>query len=208
MEKKKTNRVKAKEYVRGTGYYVISSFKGFVFTINWLLISLIASLLILSSSGHWFFKVVLYLGVIPALITYYLVGRFQKRIGRKVKSKALKNIQKADQALGEAFVLVTDPENADMYGAYAGNRWMESLVVFLFLFGFTFFGVIVEYLLRLNSGFEIFAYHEYSAPLRIYLCWLALLSVQIYLFIWTQMLRRWRSKMIWGDFHQLFSPSQ
>lgn len=202
------NRVKFKEYVRGTGFYVISSLKDIIFIINWVLISLILSMLMISGWGHWFFKMVLYLGVIPALITYYLIGRFQKRLGRKVRSKALKNIQKADQALGEAFVLVTDPDDAYMYGAFAGNRLMGSLVVFLFLIGFIFFGLIFEYLLRLNSGFEISAFHAYSIPLRVYLCWLALLSVQLFLFIWIQKFRLWRLKMIWGDFHELFVPSR
>ena len=202
------NRVKFKEYARGTSFYIVSSLKDVIFILNWLLISLIISMLMFSGSDHWFFKVVLYLGVIPSLITYYLIGRFQKRIGRKVRSKALKNIQNADQALGEAFVLVTDPEDAYMYGSFAGNRWMESLVVILFSIGFIVIGVIIEYLLRLNSGFEISAIHTYSVPLRIYLCWLILLSVQLFLFIWTQKLRLWRSKMIWGDFHKLFAPSR
>ena len=148
------------------------------------------SLAIIFGVGHWFFKVVLYLRVIPALIRFYFIGRIQKRIGRKVRTRALKNIKRADRALGEAFVLVTDPDEAYMCGAFAANRWMESLMVFLFLIGFIFFGAIIEYLFRLQSGFQLYNFNEYSAPLRVFLCWLALLSVQLFLFIWTQKLGR------------------
>lgn len=207
MNKKQKSKSTFKDYIRGTGYYFCSSIRGSVLILFWALVNLLLAMLLFFGAGHWFFKIVLFAGIFPAFVVFYLMGRLQKRMGRKVHSQVLKNIQEADRALGEAFVLVADTDDSYMYGAYAGNRWIESVVALLFLIAFVFIGVFIEYLLRLKTGFDILDFHLYSTRLMIWIFWLSLLSVQLFLYIWISKLRKWRARVTWGDFYELFMTS-
>ena len=93
------------------------------------------------------------------------------------------------------------------YGAFAGNRWIQTPVLILFWFGLAFVGILFERLFRLKETFIILDFSTYSVLLKTWITFLSLLAVQLLIYIWNKGIAKGIRRVVWGG-KELFAEEK